>query len=183
MNTVLPDLKLRPMPEWTEVRREWMALAESCLYGHAPEKAECACEVVNKEELWQGRGTRETLRICYGPDRKWSFDAVLLSPSAPGTYPAITWNQFSSKDWESCPCEDAVVNRGLIIAGFEREPSFRRMWIRTGLRAPAFPGAARRRWRPESLMSASVSVRRCVPARAAVDASGIWLPGTASVRM
>ena len=140
MKTVLPDLRLRPMPEWTEVRREWMALAESCLYGHAPEKAECACEVVNKEELWQGRGNRETLRICYGPDRKWSFDAVVLSPSAPGTYPAITWNQFSSKDWESCPCEDAVVNRGLIIAGFEREQIVEDRNGGRNMAAEAYPG-------------------------------------------
>ena len=32
----LPDLHLQPWPRWAEQRRAWVALAEDCLYGHAP---------------------------------------------------------------------------------------------------------------------------------------------------
>ncbi|MBQ6060236.1 MAG: hypothetical protein IJL36_02215 [Clostridia bacterium] len=117
----LPDLKLAPMPEWEARRREWIALAEDCLYGHAPEAAPVRGEVLETEILWDGKGRRETVRICYGPDFGYSFDAVLMVPADPGPHPAVTWNQFSARDWESCPCEEAVTRYGFIIAGFERE--------------------------------------------------------------
>lgn len=42
MHFDLPDLKLVPQPEWKARRREWIALAEDCLYGHAPGVYACS---------------------------------------------------------------------------------------------------------------------------------------------
>ena len=121
MKYELPDLKLAPYPEWESQRAAWIAVAEDCLYGHAPEDARIRGEVLQQEPLWQGRGRKEVVRICYGPGFGWHFDAVLFVPAAPGRHPAITWNQGSPRDWESCPCEEAVTQYGFILAGFERE--------------------------------------------------------------
>ena len=121
MHFDLPDLKLVPQPEWKARRREWIALAEDCLYGHAPAYTPVRAEVLKQESLWAGKGRKETVRIYYGPDFGCAFDAILMAPTTPGPHPAITWNQFSAKDWESCPSEEAVCGYGFIIAGFDRE--------------------------------------------------------------
>ena len=121
MNLDLPDLRLKPWPAWKEQREAWKKTAEECLYGHAPESAECEGRTVRQESVWNGQGKKETVRIFYGPGLKASFDAVIYSPAAPGKYPAITWNQFSHHDWDECPYEEAVTKRGYIIAGIERE--------------------------------------------------------------
>ncbi len=121
MKFELPDLKLSSRENWAAQREEWIRVAEDCLYGHAPEKAEWAGQVTERESLWEDRGNRETVRISYGPGLQWYFDAVIYAPAAPGKYPAVIWNQFSGKDWETCPVEEAVAQRGYILAGFDRE--------------------------------------------------------------
>ncbi len=115
----LPDLQLSP--DWEPQRAKWKALAEECLYGHAPENAEIHGHVIASESIWNGAGKKETVRISYGPDLRQCFDAILFVPVLPGRHPAVTWNQFSSHDWDQCPCEEAVTQYGFIIAGFERE--------------------------------------------------------------
>ena len=115
----LPDLKLSA--DWKKQRKEWIALAEDCLYGHAPEKWSVSGEVIAQECLWEGIGKKETVRLSYGPGFAFSFDAVLYAPASPGRRPAFTWNQFSSRDWQDCPVREAVEEYGFIIAGFERE--------------------------------------------------------------
>lgn len=97
-----------------------MALAENCLYGHAPGPVPVRAEVIGSETLWEGRGRRELVRLHYGPDSAWSFDAVVFSPAGPGRRPAITWNQFSVREWDECPCEEAVTRYGFLLADFER---------------------------------------------------------------
>ena len=94
MNYNLPDLKLKPQPEWEAQRAEWLSLAEACLYGHAPEDTPVRGSIVAQESLWDGQGRKETVRIAYGPGFAWHFDAVLFVPAAPGRYPAVTWNQI-----------------------------------------------------------------------------------------
>lgn len=113
----LPDMKLSG--DWADQRKKWMALAEDCLYGHAPEAGEIRAEMIQSETCWNGLGRKETVRIACGP--VFRFDAVLYVPAAPGKYPVITWNQFSNHDWDDCPYEEAVTKYGFIIAGFERE--------------------------------------------------------------
>ena len=54
MHFDLPDLKLVPQPEWEARRREWIALAEDCLYGHAPAYTPVRAEVLKQESLWAG---------------------------------------------------------------------------------------------------------------------------------
>ena len=54
MHFDLPDLKLVPQPEWKARRREWIALAEDCLYGHAPAYTPVRAEVLKQESLWAG---------------------------------------------------------------------------------------------------------------------------------
>ena len=117
----LPDLKLVPQPAWEAQRKAWLSLAEECLYGHAPQDTPVRAEIVDCESLWDGQGRRETVRIAYGPDFGWHFDAVLYVPADSVPHPAVTWNQFSNHDWDSCPYEEAVTKYGFIIAGFERE--------------------------------------------------------------
>lgn len=117
----LPDMKLDSREHWPRQRAEWVALAEDCLYGHAPEGGEIRWEVTAREEMWQGAGVKETVRIHYGPDFSQSFNAVVYSPAAEGRYPAITWNQFSHGAYDCCPYEEAVAKRGYIIARFDRE--------------------------------------------------------------
>ena len=117
----LPDMKLKPWPEWAEQRNEWIQTAEECLYGHAPKNGEASGQILSQEYLWNGQGRKDTVRIFYGPGLRWHFDAVVYAPAAPGKYPAITWNQFSEKDWETCPVEEAVTKWAYIIAGFNRE--------------------------------------------------------------
>ena len=124
MTFELPDLKLAPMPEWAEVRKEWVRTAENCLYGHAPEDTPVRGEVIRSQLLWRGTARKETVRIFYGPQEGWHFDAVVFSPTAPGRYPAVTWNQFSQRDWRTCPVREAV-ERGFILAGFNRNQVFR----------------------------------------------------------
>ena len=121
MTYELPDLKLNDPAGWDAQRKEWIARAEDCLYGHAPQNAAARFETLQKETLWAGKGSRETVRIAYGPDFGWHFDAVLYAPATPGPHPAVAWNQFSDRDWESCPVEEAVTRYGFIIAGFARE--------------------------------------------------------------
>ena len=58
----LPDLQLSP--DWENQRMKWKALAEECLYGHAPEKAEIKGTLVQSESLWNGAGKKETVRIA-----------------------------------------------------------------------------------------------------------------------
>lgn len=115
----LPDLQLSP--DWETQRVKWKALAEECLYGHAPENVNAQGTLMQSESLWNGAGKKETVRIAYGPQLQNHFDAVLYVPARPGKHPAITWNQFSNHDWDECPYEEAVTQYGFIIAGFERE--------------------------------------------------------------
>lgn len=117
----LPDIKLNAPCGWTEQRSRWIALAEECLYGHAPERSEIRAEVIDCVKLWQGAATKETVRIHYGPDFQCHFDAIVYAPVSPGRHPAITWNQFSQNAFDCCPYEEAVVQRGYIIARFDRE--------------------------------------------------------------
>ena len=119
MTFELPDLQLSP--DWENQRMKWKALAEECLYGHAPENAAIQGTLVQSESLWNGAGKKETVRIAYGPQLQKHFDAVLYVPALPGKHPTITWNQFSNHDWDECPYEEAVTKYGFIIAGFERE--------------------------------------------------------------
>ncbi len=121
MITELPDLKLTTAAEWAAQRKQWIDLAEGCLYGHAPAAADVRGEVLDSEPLWNGKGRRETVRIHYGPGAGQHFDTVVYAPAAAGRHPAVVWNQFSAKDWEQCPCEEAVVRYGFLIAGFDRE--------------------------------------------------------------
>ena len=116
----LPDLKLTDAAGWEKQRREWLAVAEDCLYGHAPRIFQSRGEVIAAEDALGGLARKETVRVEYGPDFAWHFDTTLLAPAAPGRHPAITWNQFSGKDWKDCACEDAA-RRGYIVAGFARE--------------------------------------------------------------
>ena len=174
MSYDLPDLKLRPAPEWEAQRRDWQAVAEDCLYGHAPSEYRCRGEVISVEPAGDGRGRKETLRVAYGPDFAWHFDAVLWVPDALGRHAVVTWNQFSAKDWESCDTETALA-RGYIIAGFEREQLFE---DRKGGRAPireAFPEAdfgAVRAWGLAHTMLAD-----CLVTRDDVDASKLVCTG------
>ena len=66
----LPDLELKPWPEWEAQRQKWIALAEACLYGHAPERPKIRTEVLERTLLWDGRGTKETVRIEAGKQIK-----------------------------------------------------------------------------------------------------------------
>lgn len=61
------------------------------------------------------------MRIYYGPALQQHFDAILYIPTTPGRYPTITWNQFSYGAYDECPYEEAVAQRGYIIARFDRE--------------------------------------------------------------
>lgn len=117
----LPDLHLQPWPRWAEQRRAWVALAEDCLYGHAPEGGQVRGEVIASGSLWEDRGRRETVRIHYGPDMSLSFLAEVYAPTAPGKHPAITWNKFGGIAYDCCPYEQAVAERGYLIARFDRE--------------------------------------------------------------
>ena len=78
-------------------------------------------EVIATESLWEGRGRRETVRIHYGPGLSLSFLAEVYVPAAPGRHPAITWNQFGAGAFDCCPYEQAVAERGYMIARFDRE--------------------------------------------------------------
>ena len=117
----LPDLHLAPWPQWAERRRAWVALAEDCLYGHAPEGGSVRGEVIDTERLWEGRGRRETVRVHYGPGLSLAFLEEVYVPDAPGRHPAITWNQFGAGAFDCCPYEQAVAERGYMIARFDRE--------------------------------------------------------------
>ncbi len=121
MRLELPELQLKPWPEWGEQREKWIALAEECLWGHAPERPKISHRVLAREPLWNGRGTKETVRIVYGPGERSHLDAEVYIPSAPGRHPAITWNQFSRHDWDECPYEEVTAGHGYILAAFERE--------------------------------------------------------------
>ena len=116
----LPDLKLCPLPEWETQRARWIALAEDCLYGHAPAPCEIHSECVSCETIYDDLGRRELIRIHYGPELAWSFDTVVYAPAKPGHYPAITWNQFTGDKFDCCPYGEAL-RRGYIIARFDRE--------------------------------------------------------------
>ena len=120
MKYELPDLKLCPMPAWQKQRAEWVALAEDCLYGHAPEACTIRSECLEKQIIFGGLGIREVIRIHYGPDLAYFFDVIVYAPAKQGRYPAITWNQFSGGKFDCCPYEEAV-KRGYIIAWFDRE--------------------------------------------------------------
>ena len=117
----LPDLNLKPWPEWEAQRQQWIALAEECLYGRAPERPQIRTEVLDRTALWDGRGTKETVRIRYGSGERACFDAEIYAPSSPGKHPVITWNQFSRHDWDDCPYQEVTAGRGYILAAFERE--------------------------------------------------------------
>lgn len=117
----LPDLKLKPQPTWETQRTEWIKLAEDCLYGHAPSDTVIQGMTIAQETLWDGQGRKEIVRISYGPGLAWHFNVTLLVPTAPEKHPAITWNQFYNREFDECPYEEAVKERGYIIAGFERE--------------------------------------------------------------
>ena len=119
----LPDLALDA--DWPARRREWLELAERCLYGSAPEAGEVRGEVLRRRSQWQGAGFRETVRVHYGPDLGLHFDATLFLPARPGRHPAITWNQFAIDPGDGCPYREAVAERGYIIARFNREQAAR----------------------------------------------------------
>lgn len=116
MKYELPDLLLTP--DWPVQRARWVALAEDCLYGHAPGGGEIRSECIASEPV--PGGLHETIRIHYGPDCALCFDAQVYSPAAPGKHPAITWNQFPAGAYDCCPYEEAL-RRGYIIAWFDRE--------------------------------------------------------------
>ena len=61
------------------------------------------------------------MRIHYGPGLSLSFLAEVYVPAAPGRHPAITWNQFGAGAFDCCPYEQAVAERGYMIARFDRE--------------------------------------------------------------
>lgn len=115
----LPDLKLST--DWKAQRMKWIRQAEACLYGHAPEDTSIRAEVVESLLLWDGAATRETVRIFYGAEFAYHFDAVIYIPCKPGKHPAITWNQFAHDAYDCCPYEEAVAQRGYIVARFDRE--------------------------------------------------------------
>ncbi len=119
MRFELPDLKLSA--DWAAQREKWKALAEDCLYGHAPGYEAVRGEVTDSETLWNGQGRRERVRLSYGPGFRYHFDAFLYVPLTPGRHPVVTWNQFSHHDWDECPYEEAVTKYGFLLAAFERE--------------------------------------------------------------
>lgn len=119
----LPDMKLSV--QWLPQRAEWCRVAEDCLYGHAPDETAIRADVTEREQVWDGAATRETVRIFFGPDFQYHFDAVIYAPKGMGKRPAITWNQFTAHHYDCCPYEEAVCQRGYIIAYFDREQVLR----------------------------------------------------------
>ncbi|MBQ8161231.1 MAG: hypothetical protein IJ083_10820 [Clostridia bacterium] len=120
MGFQLPSLNV-DISTWNTQRAAWIAAAEECLYGTAPEGVSARGEVLKREPLPGGQIVKETVRITGAPDAGWHFDVTLFVPSASGRHPAITWNLFSKKDFDSCPIDEAVAGRGCIVAGFVRD--------------------------------------------------------------
>ena len=118
---VLPELDTKSRASWLRQREAWKSLAEECLYGRAPDEVPIRATVIAREALWDGRGSRERVRIAYGPRFAWSFDVDIYAPARPGRHPAVTWNQFSNQEWDECPYEEIVAERCYIVAVFERE--------------------------------------------------------------
>lgn len=121
MQFILPDLQLRSKSELSQYREKWIRMAEDCLYGHAPKNTSIQSTCINKEILWGGSGTKETIRINYGTKPEHAFDVKVYAPALTGKHPCITWNQFSDNEWDECPYEETVSKKGYIIAVFERE--------------------------------------------------------------
>ena len=115
----LPDMELGDRETWGETRYRWKKAAETCLYGTAPENCSVSSVTLSKEILWRGEGMQQTLLVQYGEDAE--FEVLLYAPLDGRKHPAIVWNSFTREPGAECPLREMVVERGYIIACFDRE--------------------------------------------------------------
>lgn len=123
----LPDPFLKPDGTRVETEEDWSLqrkylkdMLEFYLYGETPPAPVfTGAKILSCEECCNGKGLRETVEIYFGEPKPFSFRAEILRPASPGKYPVVTVNAFTGV--YPCPIPEEVVERGYVLAFFERE--------------------------------------------------------------
>lgn len=124
--------------EWRMRAGEYAALIERCMLGSAPNDHAVRGEVISRRPALEGRAIREIVRICYGPHFRHSFLAHILRPARAGRFPAITVNVFTVS--YGCPREEDAIERGYVIAEFDKEQLFHDQHTKRTDACDAYPG-------------------------------------------
>lgn len=106
--------------QWPALHSKWLRLVQDCLWGSAPENVSAEGRVVSSQLLYCGKALQQTVQIFYGPEKAQYFFASLILPNRPGCFAAITWNLFETAFEKPCPTEEEAIDRGYILAGFDK---------------------------------------------------------------
>ena len=124
--------------EWRMRAREYKALIEECMLGSAPCDHNVRGDVVSRKKLQDGRAIYEIVDIHYGPELKYSFHAHILRPAREGRFPVITFNMFTNG--YGCPAAEEAIERGYVVAMFDKEQLFHDEWTHRTDAKDAYPG-------------------------------------------
>ena len=123
---------------WLRRADEYAALIERCMLGSAPVDHAVRGETISRRPALEGRALYEIVEIHYGPKLRHSFLAHILRPARPGRFPAITFNMFTQS--YGCPRAADAIERGYVIAMFDKEQLFHDQRTHRTDACDAYPG-------------------------------------------